>query len=223
MPFDMMLGMAELGSEEQEPENYEDGLQQTLTKCHDYAQTSIKSYQERQKRDYDMKLNQRTYSLGDLVYEIDSATKVGQSNKLKKAWKGPYIITKILSPVLYQIKNTKEPRIVHHDRLKLCSDREVPAWVTRQRNKLLENDGINTNDNIDEDENDHKKQEDLISGEDGLSDNSAKASDDKLEAKIDTEVDMGGIQELFKETMTEKQTKRGRKIRTPVRFDDFER
>ena len=37
MPIDIMLGMAELRSEEQEPKNYVDGLQQTLTKCHDYA------------------------------------------------------------------------------------------------------------------------------------------------------------------------------------------
>ena len=67
-----------------------------------------------------------------------------------------------------------------------------------------------------------KKQEDRISGEDGISDNSAKANDDKPEAEIDTEMDMEGIPELFKEKSTENQTKKGWKIRTPARFDDFE-
>ena len=168
-----------------------------------------------------MKLNQRAYSLGDLVYEIDSATKISQSNKLKKAWKGPYIITKILNPVLYQIKNTKEPRIVHHDRLKLCSDREVPVWVTRERHKLLENDSINTNDIVMKIRMIIKNKKTSFLGK-----MASVIIRQKLMINYKLKLTLKWIWRVFqnclKKKMTEKQTKRGRKIRTPARFDNFE-
>ena len=58
---------------------------------------------------------------------------------MKKIWKDPYLVVKIISPALYQIKGTKEPRIVHHD--KLCLDRDVLIWVKRQRKFLFEDKG----------------------------------------------------------------------------------
>ena len=46
-------------------------------------------------------------------------------------WKSPYIVTKVISPVLYQNKGKKDPRIVHYHRLKFFKDREVPVWLNQ--------------------------------------------------------------------------------------------
>ena len=141
MPFDIILGMDELRAEELAPENYIDRLQKKVEKLYRFARGNINEFQTRQTRDYDVKLFEHQYSLGDLVYEIDSSTKLGQSRKLKKMWKGPYLVVNVISPALYQIKGTKEPRIVHNDRLKLCFDRDVPVWVRQQRKLLFEDKG----------------------------------------------------------------------------------
>ena len=39
--------------------------------------------------------------------------------------------------MLYRIKDRKSESWIHHDRLKLCEDRELPSWLKRQRNELM--------------------------------------------------------------------------------------
>lgn len=68
----------------------------------------------------------------------DSASKVGQSSKLRQIWKGPYLITKVILSTLYRIRDRKVESVIHHDRLKLCRDRTVPMWMQRLWHQLLE-------------------------------------------------------------------------------------
>lgn len=91
----------------------------------------------RQKRTCDLRLHNHTYDVRDLVYMIDSSTKIGQSKKLQKPWIGPFVVTGKLSPVLYRIKNRRKENVVHHDRLKRCSNRDTPIWLTRLRHTVL--------------------------------------------------------------------------------------
>jgi hypothetical protein len=76
---------------------------------------------------------QKSYSVGDAVYKWDTATKVGHSRKLKPPWKGPYIVVKVINPVLYEIEDRKKSYVIHHDRLKLCTDKDLPIWIQRRR------------------------------------------------------------------------------------------
>ena len=140
-PVDIMLGTAQINNPEKETNEYLASLMSKMSEAHQLARENIGEAQVRQKKDYDHKIQQKTYNVGDVVLKLDSATKVGQSSKLKSPWKGPYIISKILSPVLYQIidKKNKET-VVHHDRLKLCRDREHPVWLKRARNKYIDQD-----------------------------------------------------------------------------------
>ena len=96
------------------------------------------SVQLRQKKDYDLKVLERKYNVGDLVYLITSSSKVGQSNKLKPIWKGPYLMIKVISPVLFRIKGRKREVVVHHDRLKPCMDRSILLWMRRLRHRELD-------------------------------------------------------------------------------------
>ena len=206
MPIDIILGVDELRAEELAPENYIDRLQKKLEKVYRFARENINEFQTRQKRDYDVKLFEHQYSLGDLVYEIDSSTKLGQSRKLKKMWKGPYSVVKVISPALYQIKGTKEPRIVHHDRLKLCLDRDVPVWVKRQRKLLFEDRATGQGNNALETKPNHKTIQKQRTNP----------------RRKDSDVCYDGIKELFENAEATVTTSKGRKIKKPSHLLDFE-
>lgn len=82
------------------------------------------------------------HAAGDLVYKIDDSTEVGVSKKLRSPWKGPYLITEVLSPCLYRVQGRKQHDILHHDKLKLCVDREVPLHMRRLRRKFLRGESL---------------------------------------------------------------------------------
>jgi len=136
-PLDLILGTPKLSCEKRKVSQYIKELMETLNIAHDIARENLKTTQERQKRTYDLYNNHKSYNIGDVVYKLDQATKLGQSSKLKSPWKGPYIITQVKTPALYKIKDKKRESWIHHDRLKLCNDRELPVWVKRLRNDIL--------------------------------------------------------------------------------------
>ena len=136
-PVDIMFGNVALNTERFDHSDYLKELAQTLHQVHSLARETLKTSQDIQKKTYDLKSNQNQYAIGDVVYKLDQATKKGQSTKLKSPWKGPYLISDVKPPVLYKIKDRKGESWIHHDRLKLCRDRDLPVWLKRIRNDLL--------------------------------------------------------------------------------------
>lgn len=103
------------------------------------ARENLQRAQRRQKKDYDVITNQQLFNVGDVVLKTNSASKVGQSRKLKQPWRGLYIIIDVKSPVLYKIKDRKTESVVHHDRLTRYRAHELPGWLKRIRNELMKN------------------------------------------------------------------------------------
>ena len=137
-PIELMLGTVDITQEKKVPSTYVDTLSTVMKQVHNLARQHLQSAQERQKRDYDLKLSRKSYMKGDLVYKLDSTTKIGQSSKLKPVWRGPLLVTEVISSVLYRVRDQKKEGVLHHDRLKLCKDRDVPLWIQRARHKLLD-------------------------------------------------------------------------------------
>ena len=108
-----------------------------LRETHRIARNNLKGTLRTRKRDYDVKLNQATYEVGDFVYKINSATRKGVSKKLLPIYDGPFLVTRVLSPTLIEIEGQKKKKIVHHDKLKICRDRCIPLWIRRRRQELL--------------------------------------------------------------------------------------
>ena len=77
------MGTSHTSGNSKQPSEYIKDLKQVMEEVHSIVRENIQSAQFRQKRDYDTKLFQRTYDVGDAVYRIDSATKVGESKKLR--------------------------------------------------------------------------------------------------------------------------------------------
>ena len=103
-PIDLMLGTVDQHLRQETPVEYVKKLEEWLKHVHKQARDTLLSAQRRQKKDYDLKVLERKYNIGDLVYLINSSSKVGQSNKLKPIWNGPYLVIKVISPVLFRIK-----------------------------------------------------------------------------------------------------------------------
>ena len=144
LPVDLMIGNLE--QKYDCAAEYVVKLRNMLKQVHTLARENLLASQMRQKRDYDLKLKVQTYEVGDLVYKLDSAKKVGQSPKLQKIWKGPFLIVQVISPILFKVSDKKKTYVLHHDRLKPCEDRDVPLWLRRKRSNLLDNEIVDSED-----------------------------------------------------------------------------
>jgi hypothetical protein len=127
------------------------------------------------------------------VYKLDSSTKVGQSQKLRSPWTGPYLVISC-SPPLYTIKDRKRQCVIHHDKLKLCLDRDIPVWLRRMRNQYFHTD-------------DSLCSQELMDGNNSQS-TEAEASNDDQASSEDTIVVHGP-------------TRAGRSIRPPSKYQHF--
>ena len=110
-------------------EEYVVTLMTNIQGAHNAARDKLRTSLKRMKRDYDVRVLQRKYSVGDLIYLLDTAAKKGKCKKLCSPWKGPAVVIKVLSASLYQVKLHKSVFVVNHDRMKPCKDRDIPGWV----------------------------------------------------------------------------------------------
>jgi len=130
-PIDLMLGTTGNNPSGEDPGQYVSWLRETMERVHTAARETLQTVQGRQKRDYDLRLVEHTYRVGDLVYKLDKSTAIRQSKKLKPIWEGPWVVTECLGSVLYRIRNRRRGVVVHHDLIKKCSEQNVPGWAKR--------------------------------------------------------------------------------------------
>ena len=102
------------------------------------ASQKLRTQLKYQKRQYDLKLEENHYEVGDFVYRLNSTSKVGESKKLKPVWLGPLVVTAVINPVLFRVKDWKNEFVLHHDRLKPCEDQVVPLWMCRMCHNMLD-------------------------------------------------------------------------------------
>lgn len=79
-------------------------------------------------RDYNMRLVEHHNIPGDIVYKLDSTTKVGRSSKLRPPWKDLYLVISCKASH-YTFSNQNKEQVLHYDRLKLYKERDIPMWL----------------------------------------------------------------------------------------------
>ena len=84
-PIDLTFGILTANRKDKDIVEYVQNLIIALNLTHNVARENLKESQGRQKREYDLRSKQKSYSVGDAVYKRDTvtATKLGQSRKLK--------------------------------------------------------------------------------------------------------------------------------------------
>jgi hypothetical protein len=110
-------------------ESYAGELISNLHKAHAVAREVLKTTSKRMKRNYDLRILERSYEVGDAVYLLDTAVLKGKCRKLCPPWKGPGVIVTKLSSFIFRVKLRNAVFVVNHDRLKPCRDRELPQWI----------------------------------------------------------------------------------------------
>ncbi|XP_063435537.1 protein NYNRIN-like [Mytilus trossulus] len=122
IPLNLMFRSHENRTENNE--DYISTIKSHFQNVYDIARENLKRYAERQKRDHDTRLTDNRYELGALIYKFDQTV----NKKFRSPWIGPFVITKILSPVVYEIRGEFRTEVVHHDRLKPCNE-NMPIWA----------------------------------------------------------------------------------------------
>ena len=120
------------------PAEYVVFLEKTMKEIHELARKNLRASVLYNKRDYDQRLYQASYNEGDLVYILDPSNKPGISTKLQPIYRGPFLIIKPYSPVLYMVQDRKRKFVAHHDRLLICNDRFIPLWMRKLRQEFLD-------------------------------------------------------------------------------------
>ena len=124
-PLELMCGV---GNKTQAISDFVNQLESDLKEIHKTTRRALKMSQRRQKRDYDLRKNVSRYQEGDAILIVNSATKIGHKKKLLPIWLGTFLVTKVISPSLYQVASQKKTFIVHHDRIRPCHDKILPLW-----------------------------------------------------------------------------------------------
>ena len=134
-PIDLMLWIP--SHTPQDPPTWVANLTSNLSKIHKLAREKIGETQLRQKRDYDLRVFQRSFKRGDIVYLRDSSTQIGICSKVRPPWIGPYLVIRARPPI-YALQGKRRVTFVHHDRIKPCNDSSYPLWLQRKRHLLLD-------------------------------------------------------------------------------------
>ena len=137
-PVDILFGAALRTDDDVDPADYVKQLRKKLREIHSLATQKMRSQIQYQKQTYNLKLQEYHYEVGDFVFRCNKASKVGSSKKLNPIWVGPLLVTEVINPVLYRVRNRKREYVLHHDLLKRCEDCTIPFWLRKMRHNLMD-------------------------------------------------------------------------------------
>ena len=128
IPADLMFASV-MTEESMLVNEYIQKLVVSLRESHQFALKKLKETQKRMKKNYDLRILEKTYETGDKVYVQGEAVSQGICKKIAPPWKGPGIIIEKIIPYLFRIQIRNKVMLVNHDKIKLCRDRQLPAWL----------------------------------------------------------------------------------------------
>ena len=135
LPIHLLFSPPDIDKGSEEVSDYAQTLQDKIKRLHRYAREHLNIESERQRQNYDQRLNLRTYNRGNAVWFYNPKRKNKISPCLQCPWQGPYVLLKRISDVVYRIQETHQskPKVIHHDRLRPYKWEAVPTWLPSQR------------------------------------------------------------------------------------------
>ena len=158
-----------------------------------------------------------------MVYRRNFAFKVGDSRKLNPLYTGPYLVTEVISPILYRVESQKKEYVLHHDCLHICEEKAIPIWVQRKHRQLgLQEIGLRVGtpvpgadtENTDEATDEVEERLSMVESGDAMDDDSSSSDGDSSSGE---EEEDSNIASLFEPQVT----RAGRQRRTPKHFIDY--
>ena len=82
-PVNILMCTAGEYYKDENPVGYVQHLRKGLREVHDLVAKKLRTQLKYQQRNYDLKLQETHYEVGDFVYQLNGASKSGESKKLK--------------------------------------------------------------------------------------------------------------------------------------------
>ena len=123
IPADLVYGAPPDEDQRAEPlHDFVDEQRFRLRESYSIARQELKRHAERRKRDYDLRVRPRHFTVGSMVWCLDPRRRTGRYKKWQAPYCGPFQITRQLGPVTYEIQKgpRTRPKVVHADKLKEC-------------------------------------------------------------------------------------------------------
>ena len=117
-------------------DEYSTALIERLQQSYQWVQKYASRKQQRQKVVYDLKCRGTSYKVNDLVFLHSPAVPRNKCKKFHRPWRGPFKVTKVVSPCVYRIvdcNNSRKKYVVHFNRLK-----PAPSKLVSERRQLPE-------------------------------------------------------------------------------------
>ena len=102
----------------------------------DMTRAKLKTATNKMKRNYDLRILEYNYEVGDLVHILDEASVKGQCEKLRPSWKGPGIIERKFPSNVFRVKLRDAIMVLNHEQIKPCRGRAFPAWIRQWKESL---------------------------------------------------------------------------------------
>jgi hypothetical protein len=128
-PLEFLVGTPSDGTEPACPVEYVEWVRMATEFAFEFVLTNLKASAERQKLLYDRTCGKPKFKVGDTVWRYYPPT---AKQKLGKAWQGPFLITRRLTDLTYEIQQTQNTRsiVVHVDHLKQYEGRNpIQNWL----------------------------------------------------------------------------------------------
>lgn len=91
-PVDLVYPLTLTRHSDKDLDQYLAELIRNICIAHETARDTLNTTQSIMKRNYDLKILEKAYRVGDIVYVLDTATVKGKCRKLTPPWKGPGLI-----------------------------------------------------------------------------------------------------------------------------------
>jgi len=128
-PIDLVVGLPSDHPQEVSPPQYVVELRERLEQAHEIAREALGQSSRRAKKHYDRKAHEKTYAVGDFVWQFIKNRKRcrGKVRKFLPNYDGPYRVQCVVDPHTYVIQRgpCSNLRVVHHDDLKPYYSREA--------------------------------------------------------------------------------------------------
>ncbi|VDI59017.1 Hypothetical predicted protein, partial [Mytilus galloprovincialis] len=121
----------------QDREKYVSDLEEAIQGAHELARANLKTAQERLKRDYDLKVVVKRFKGGGSSVSIGHGHHQGKMSKTDTILEGPWGGGGKSHSISLQGQNENSNGGGHHDRIKLCKDREVPNWCKKLQAQVI--------------------------------------------------------------------------------------
>ena len=120
LPIDALVGPPpEVGHEVTATSDYVQNLADSLQTAHACARDRLESHYRYEKKQYDRKIQEQHFAVGQAVWLRNFPKTTTKSRKLMKPYSGPHIVIAIVNAVTYKIKLSRSvEKVVHGDRLK---------------------------------------------------------------------------------------------------------